>query len=268
LWLEDEANLINSKITLLDHHISGEECAINFDWYHLDISKSATAITYDWLKHNFNFDKSQRYKRLVQAINAIDIWLNEDELFEFGKVGLGMISQAKEINRTLFPDEDRDLKMFLIEKSRDYIDNIQGHIDLDNNLHKLKKEFFKQENQDNTKDNLVALFVSKLLSENRDRFTIEYKGYRGLLGYGLGNSSILGNRFLVENPDYDFYMDISSRGTFSLRSNNRVDVAKIAEEIGSGGGHKNASGGKLKDYKDSFIYSDIKRYVQEYLNSI
>jgi len=33
-------------------------------------------------------------------------------------------------------------------------------------------------------------------------------------------------------------MDISSRGTFSLRSNNRVDVAKIAEEIGSGGGHK------------------------------
>ncbi len=58
LWLEDEANLINSKITLLDHHISGEECAINFDWYHLDISKSATAITYDWLKHNFNFDKT------------------------------------------------------------------------------------------------------------------------------------------------------------------------------------------------------------------
>jgi len=42
----------------------------------------------------------------------------------------------------------------------------------------------------------------------------------------LGNSSILGNRFLVDNPDYDFYMDISYRGSFSMRSNNRVDVAK------------------------------------------
>ncbi len=63
-------------------------------------------------------------------------------------------------------------------------------------------------------------------------------------------------------------MDISSRGTFSLRSNNRVDVAKIAEEIGSGGGHKNASGGKLKDYKDSFIYSDIKKICTRVLNRI
>jgi len=70
----------------------------------------------------------------------------------------------------------------------------------------------------------------------------------------------------LKNPDYDFYMDINYRGNFSLRSNNRLDVSKMAEEIGNGGGHPNASGGKIKDYKDSFIYSDIKRFVQNYIN--
>jgi oligoribonuclease NrnB/cAMP/cGMP phosphodiesterase (DHH superfamily) len=267
IWLEEEADSLNTKIVLLDHHISGEECAISFDWYHLDISKSATAITYDWLRENFEFDKDKKYLPLVQTINAIDIWLSEDRLFEIGKVGLGMINGAKEINRILFPNEDRELKLFLIDSIKKYIDLEDGHIKLDNDLHKIKKEFFKQSSGDDTKDNLVALFMSKLLTKNRDRLTIEYKGFKGLLGYSLGNSSILGNRFLVDNPDYDFYMDINYKGTFSLRSNNRVDVAKIAEEIGNGGGHKNASGGKIKDYKDSFIYSEIKNFVQNHLNS-
>jgi len=266
-WLEDKAEPLNAQIILLDHHISGRECATNFEWYNLDDSKSATAITYNWLQDNFNFDSGERYKKLVQTINAIDIWLDSDALFEFGKVELGMINGAKEINRILFPEEDRRLKMFLIDRARAYIEKKNGHIELDNDLHRLKKEFFKETDRDDTKDNLVALFMSKLLTKNRDRLTIEYKGFKGLLGYNLGNSSILGNRFLIDNPDYDFYMDINYRGTFSLRSNNRVDVAKIAEEIGNGGGHKNASGGKIKEYKDSFIYSEIKEFIQNHLYS-
>jgi len=268
IWLEEEAKALSAKIVLLDHHISGEECAVSFDWYHLDITKSATAITYEWLRENFGFDSRGEYKTLVQTINAIDIWLSEDSLFEIGKVGLGMINGAKEINRILFPNEDRELKLFLIDSIKKYVDLEDGHIKLDNDLHKLKKEFFKQSSGDDTKDNLVALFVSKLLSNSKDRLTIEYKGYKGLLGYNLGNSSILGNRFLLDNPDYDFYMDINYRGNFSLRSNNRADVAKIAEEIGNGGGHKNASGGKIKDYKDSFIYSEIKEFIQGHLKEV
>ncbi len=109
-WLDEQINFIDAEVTLLDHHISGEESASQFDWYMLDISKSATAITYGWLRENFNFDLEGEYLSLVQAINAIDIWLNRDRLFEVGKVGLGMISGAKEINRILFPDEDRELK--------------------------------------------------------------------------------------------------------------------------------------------------------------
>jgi len=264
-WLEKEAMSVGAKIQLLDHHGSGEKTANQFIWYMLDTTKSATAITYNWLKKHYDFDKENRYASIVQAINAIDIWLSDDKLFEFGKVGLGMISGAREINRTLFPTEDRNLKLFLIDSAKEYLQKENPHIALDNDLHKLKKEFFQQQ-KDNTKDNLVALFVSKLLSNDKQRLTIDYRGYKGVLGYNLGNTSILGNTFLVENPDYDFYMDINYRGNFSLRSNNKLDVSKMAEEIGNGGGHPNASGGKIKDYKDSFIYSDIKRFVQDYID--
>ncbi len=265
-WLEAEATEVGAKIQLLDHHISGEKTAQKYIWYMLDISSSATLMTYKWLKRHYSFDEKGEYTQIVKAINAIDIWLSHDELFEFGKVGLGMISGAKEINRTLFPNEDRALKLSLIDAMKEHLGKKNAHIILDNNLHQIKKNFFKQKEADNTKDNLVALYVTKLLSQEKQRLTIDYRGHKGLLGYSLGNTSILGNTFLVENPEYDFYMDLNNRGNFSLRSNNKLDVAKMAEEIGNGGGHPNASGGKIKEYKDSFIYSEIKKFVQDYID--
>jgi len=264
-WLEAEALEVGAKIQLLDHHGSGEKTAEQYAWYKLDTTKCATLITYEWLQQHHDFDKENNYAHIVKAINAIDIWVSDDELFEFGKVGLGMISGAREINRTLFPTQDRALKLFLIEAMKNYVGKENAHIALDNDLHQLKKDFFKQE-EDNTKDNLAAIYMTQLLSDDKQRLTIEYRGYKGLLGYNLGNTSILGNTFLVENPDYDFYMDISWRGSFSLRSNNKLDVSKMADEVGNGGGHPNASGGKIKEYKDSFIYADIKAFVQEYID--
>jgi len=264
-WLEREAMEVGAKIQLLDHHGSGEKTAEQFAWYKLDTTKSATKMTYEWLQQHHHFDPQGEYAKIVQAINAIDIWLSDDELFEFGKVGLGMISGAREVNRILFPNEDRALKLMLIEAMKSYAQREDAHIALDNDLHQLKKDFFKAKNDD-TKDNLVAHYVTKLLTHDKQRLTIEYRGYKGVLGYNLGNTSILGNTFLVENPSYDFYMDINFRGNFSLRSNNKIDVSKMAEEIGNGGGHPNASGGKIKDYKDSFVYSEIKAFVQSYID--
>jgi len=264
-WLEAQVVEVGAKVQLLDHHGSGEKTAEQYAWYFLDTSRSATLITYDWLQKHHAFDKAGEFSQIVKAINAIDIWVSDDELFEFGKVGLGMISGAREINRTLFPAEDRALKLSLIEAMKNHVEKENAHIVLDDAIHGLKKEFFRQE-EDNTKDNLAALYLTKLLTNDKQRLTIEYRGKKGLLGYNLGNTSILGNTFLVENPDYDFYMDISWRGSFSLRSNNKLDVSKMAEEIGNGGGHPNASGGKVKDYKDSFIYADIKSFVQQYID--
>ena len=62
-------------------------------------------------------------------------------------------------------------------------------------------------------------------------------------------------------------MDITSRRTISLRANGNIDVSKMAARIGNGGGHPNASGGLLNSFKDSFVYDNIKRQVEDIILS-
>ena len=264
-WIEKEAVRIGAKLQLLDHHATGANAAERFAWYILDTTRCATLIIYDWLQQHYSFDPENEYATIVKAINAIDIWKSEDELFEYGKVMLGMISGAREINRILFPDEDRAFKLAMIEAAKERIGINEAPIRLDDDLHQIKKAFFRQ-HKNSTKDNLVALYVTDLLTKERARLTIYYKDYKGILGYNVGNTSIIGNTFLINNPDYDFYMDVNFRGHFSLRSNNKLDVSSMAAEIGNGGGHPNASGGKIEGYRDSFVYSDVRKFVQEYIN--
>jgi len=268
-WLEKEALALGAEIQLLDHHGTGASAAENFAWYFLDTSRSATRITYDWLRSRFAFDPEGKYEKIVEAINAIDIWLDRSPWFEYGKVLLGMISGAREINRILFPDEDRQYKLALIDSARKILDKYplgETPVVLDDALHGEKKAFFRRGKND-TKDNLVADYVTRLLTEGKERMTVFYRGYKGLLGYNVGNTSLIGNAFLLANPDYDFYMDVNSRGHFSLRSNNRLDVSAMAAEIGNGGGHPNASGGKIENFRDSFVYEKLKEAIQEYIDS-
>ncbi len=264
-WIEKEAIRIGAKLQLLDHHATGANAAERFAWYKLDTTRCATLITYDWLQTHYDFDKDKHLASIVQAINAIDIWVNEDELFEYGKVMLGMISGAREIGRVLFPAQDRAFKLSMIEEAKNRVEDENAPIKLDDDLHQIKKAFFRQE-ENNTKDNLVASFVTELLTTDRQRLTIEYKGHKGILGYNVGNASIIGNACMVENDDYDFYMDVNFRGNFSLRSNNKLDVSQMAAHIGNGGGHPNASGGKVEGYKDSFVYADVRKFIQNYID--
>lgn len=264
-WIEKEAIRIGAKLQLLDHHATGANAAERFAWYKLDTTRCATLITYDWFQTHYAFDKENDLAPIVKAINAIDIWVNDDTLFEYGKVMLGMISGAREIGRILFPAEDRALKLSMIKAAKNRIDSVDAPIQLDDDLHQIKKAFFRQE-QNNTKDNLVATYVTNLLTTDKQRLTINYKGHKGLLGYNVGSASVIGNASMVANEDYDFYMDVNFRGNFSLRSNNKMDVSAMAAHIGNGGGHVNASGGKIEGYKDSFVYADVRKFVQNYID--
>ncbi len=263
--IQKETVRIGVKLQLLDHHATGATVAEIFEWYALDTSRCATLLTYEWLRSHFDFDSKGHYSSIVKAINAIDIWQEQDLFFEFGKVMLGMISGAREINRTLFPTEDRMLKFHLLDGANGLIGIFQAPIMLDDSLHTLKKQFFLNDSN-NTLDNLVAHYVSKLLTLQRERLTIVYQGHKGILGYNIGSSSIIGNACMVMNDDYDFYMDVNYRGNFSLRSSNKMDVSKMAAHIGNGGGHPNASGGKIENYKDSFIYEEVRAFVQHYID--
>lgn len=265
-------NGFNIKLQLLDHHASGQKSADKFHWYYLDTTRCATKIVYDYMFEEykgFELETDQWLNPLVNAINAIDIWLdNEVKNFEFGKVLLMMVSKAREINNTLFANLNRDYRIYLLKQSIMYINEKDGNIKLDNNLHFLKKEFLRLDDKDDTLDNLSAKYLVKTLDDVKDDLTVTYKGHKGLLTYTLGSISIPANAFLKANPDYDFFIDVGRKGNASFRADGKVDVSVMAAKLAKGGGHVNASGAKFDDFKETIHYEEIKNYVQRKLDKI
>ena len=252
----------NIEILLLDHHKTGQDCADMYDWYHLDTRRCATKITYDYfLEKGFAIEELETY---VNVVNAIDIWLHENEHFELGKVFMKLVAGSREINRMLFSEQNSEYIFHSLERAMEYVNQEEPHIALDDAIHQIKKSYFlKNQSKNNTLENLIAAFVVDMLSAKKEQMAVHYKGYKGILTYSIGNTSIIGNEFLVRNPDFDFFMDINGRKNISIRANNKVDVSKMAKELFGGGGHANASGGKCESFKDSFVYDKVKEQIQE-----
>lgn len=254
---------INSKIFLLDHHQSGLECAKKFPWYFLDISRCATKITYDFFSKIYGVD--DELNKFVNVVNSVDIWLKDSDDFEIGKVCMGIVNGAKEINKIMFEENSREYIFHLLEKSSKFFDKKDGHIALDDALHSIKKEYFLDKNQD-TLSNLVSNFVVKKLTQDRSNFEINYFDKKGILTYNIGNTSIIGNDFLIANPDMDFFIDVTSRKTMSFRANGKIDVSQMAKNLVGGGGHINASGGFYTGFKDDYSYALIKAQIVELIS--
>lgn len=262
----------NIKLQLLDHHATGQKSADKFHWYYLDISRCATKIVYDYIVEEYNgfdVDTTAWLSPLVDAINAIDIWLDDQiKNFEFGKVLLMMVTKSREINNILFSDINRDYRIHLLKESVKYINEKQGNIKLDNAVHGIKKEFLKLDDNDDTLDNLSAKYLVKTLADVKEDLTVTYKGHKGLLTYTLGSISIPANAFLKANPDYDFFIDVGRKGNSSFRADGKVDVSLMAQKLAKGGGHVNASGAKFEDFKETIHYQEIRAYVQGKLDKI
>jgi len=255
-----KTNQKDVKLLLLDHHKSGQDSANEYDWYYLDNTRSATKITYDFFSSIMGENKE--LSKLTDVINAVDIWLDDDKEFELGKVCLGLISSAREINRVMFSKENSDYMFGILRDIQPYFSKENPHIALDEAIHSIKKGYFK-DGEDDTLSNLVSTYNVNMLSKNKEKMQIKYGTHKGILAYNIGNVSIIGNDFLKANPDFDFFMDITSRKTISLRANNVLDVSKMAARIGNGGGHPNASGGLLNSFKDSFVYDNVRKQVMD-----
>ncbi|WP_297433442.1 phosphoesterase [Sulfurimonas sp.] len=270
-WLQHEVkktndNYCNVKLQLLDHHGSGAESAKKFDWYFLDVDRCATKITYDYAKEHFDLDEPTWMQKYVNVVNAVDLWKQEEhENFEYGKVCMRLVTETRELNRIMFAEEDSHYKLSLLLEAVKYINQPSAPIVLDDKIHRLKKDFFR-EGADNTLDNLATKYVVKLLGDARKEKTIYYKGYRGYLSYGVGNTSIVGNGFLTAYPEYDFIVDVSYRGAMSLRANNNVSVALISKEWANGGGHPNAAGGRIMGFKEQYRYDKVKQQIEQIIN--
>ncbi|RXJ86258.1 DHH family phosphoesterase [Arcobacter sp. CECT 8985] len=259
------------KLQVLDHHASGQKSADTFTWYYLDTTRCAAKITYDYLNKNYGgFSSNDEWiNPLIACVNAIDIWLDDETFnFEFGKVLLTMISKVREINNVLFADLNRDFRLYLLKQSAKYLDKKDANIKLDDDIHKLKKQFLNTNGVDNTLDNLSASFLVHSLDNIKDDLTVYYKEHKGLLTYTLGSISIPANAFLKANPDFDFFIDISKKGNASFRADGKVDVSYMAEKLANGGGHVNASGAKFEDFKETIDYFQVKNYMQEKLKGL
>lgn len=266
-WLHGQVinmndNNKNVKLTLLDHHGSGEESAKKYEWYYLDTERCATKITYDYAKEHFEFDEPTWMEKYVNVVNAVDLWkIDEHDNFEYGKVCMRLVTETRELNRVMFAKEDIHYKLSLLLEATKLLDADNANILLDENIHAIKKEFFKTDKND-TLDNLATKYVVALLGDKRDTNTIYYKGYKGFLSYGVGNTSIVGNGFLVTYPEYDFIVDVSYRGAMSLRANFGVSVSQIAKEWANGGGHPNAAGGRIMGFKEQYRYDKVKQQIE------
>ena len=270
-WLNNEVNKLNEAkinvtLTLLDHHGSGEASSKKYDWYYLDIERCATKITYDYVKEHFEFDEPSWMQIMVNVVNAVDLWkMEEASNFEYGKVCMRLVNETRELNRVMFADFDNNYKLSLLREASKYVNEENAPVLLDAKIHSLKKDFFKDEN-DNTLDNLATKYIVKLLGELQTSHTIYYKGYKGFLSYGVGNTSIIGNGYLLTYPEYDFIVDVSYRGTMSLRANNKVNVAQISKEWAGGGGHPNAAGGRIIGFKEQYRYDKVKTQIQNLID--
>ena len=268
-WLDSEIKRLRGEgksvtLQLLDHHGSGSDCAQKYSWYYLDTTRSATLITYNFAKEHFALNEPLWLEAFVDVVDAVDLWQQDKHLaFEYGKVCMKLISDSRELNRVMFAQEDREYKLTLLKEAAKMIDLPDANILLDEKIHAMKKAFFQKDHND-TLDNLVTAHVVDLFGKKRELCSITYKGYRGFLTYSVGNTSIIGNGFLTRFDDeYDFIVDVSSRGTMSLRANNRVSVSTIAKEWANGGGHPNASGGRIQGFKEQYRYEKVKEQIQK-----
>lgn len=255
----------NIEILLLDHHISGEESAKLFHWYCIDPRRCATKITYETLKDRYPLlepKDEQWLDQMVGMINAVDIWQVNDLGFEFGKVAMSMVSSANELNRFMFDIEHREYKLKLLEWAKDYLSLERGEVKFDNEIFRLKKLALGGDPQTQTMDNIASNAQVRLLSKKKEQCSLFYKDKRGFLSYSMGGISVLANLFLVKNPEFDFYIDVNQKGNVSLRANGKCDVNAMSKELFNGGGHKNASGGKIDGFKESFLYEDIKLQIE------
>jgi len=262
----------NIKLQVLDHHVSGQKAADKYDWYFLDTSRCATKIVYDYICEELNgFEPEVTIwlEPLVNAINAIDIWLDDQiKNFEFGKVLLRLISKATEVNQVLFAEQNREYRLYLLREAAQYVSKENGNILLDNDIHFIKKRFLSLDDNDNTIDNLSANRLVHILETQKEKLTIMYKGQKGLLTFTLGSISIPANAFLKANPDYDFFIDIGRKGHTSFRADGKLDMNVLANKLANGGGHANASGARFDDFRETIHYSDVKKFIENKLKGL
>lgn len=94
---------------LYDHHITGQEAAKQYSWYHLDATKSASKLVYDLLMEETGGIGSKydytKLSNLIDLVNATDIFKVKETLnFGAGRALTRLMTEVDEIIQILGVD--------------------------------------------------------------------------------------------------------------------------------------------------------------------
>jgi len=251
-------------LLLIDHHASGENSAKLFDWYHLDTSKSATALTFNHFKKIISKDdielttNSHLIEDVVDLINRYDLW-NKDDMEKFNKASF--LSSIIYENAFSVRDLRLQFNIEMIEKIGKILANgstFDAECQYPIETQRLLEDFSKKFNMGYLSDKNIPSKIRMYLASTKTLYKNIIGVKDDVLIFGNISSSVAQYCFdylfssneMVEYNNKTYYpsnctfIKLSSKGTMSIRSTN-CTAKTIAEKLG-GGGHPNAAGAHIE----------------------
>lgn len=267
----------NSNIDLtfqvLDHHISNGLYE-DTDWYFIDESKCSAKITCEWVLKNYNFtDSEDKFYRFVgEMVDSQDRWLTNHNLFSRSVFLADIIFNTKFLD--IFEEEKREYFFYFIEEycklvffndhNISYLENMVNPINREFLKNKVEPEYF---NEFISTNNLFYYWFIKMFKDDPVKTGFEIlqtnSGLKFVAFFEI-NSTIyqyFSHLFLEYFTDIDFCVSVKRKGNLSFRSQEHCDVGSLARDFFNGGGHKNASGGKVNEV-DFKCYEDFISYIK------
>ena len=216
---------------VFDHHESEEDqrrryAANTFAPHGEMVHASATSIVWDWLQQQPGMDQldSQRRQQLAQLaelIRAYDTWdwQNDPELPTSVSEG------ADQLNELFW--------FYPKKRAGEFMDHVFA----------AGWDAYWQDNE-LLVHTLMERRAAYIKHHLKDVLETTVNGHRLGVVYASDYQSQLAHDLLKDQPELDAALVIGAM-RISLRSNDKMDVAKFAEQYYQGGGHAKAAGGRL-----------------------
>ena len=208
----------NKKVVVIDHHISQKETIKISSEYVYSLEHSGSVLAWKY------FHPQKPIPKLLRHIEDIDLW-------KFKLTGTKELMMALDIRDFNFPVWDKIAKDFENSKKR------RKYFEVGKILIKYRQKLINK------------------LSSRADKAKIH--NHSALIANSPVFQSEIGNALVEKGAALGIiWSQRNGKRYFSLRSNGKVDVSKIAKKYG-GGGHKAAAGFSM-DIKKPLPWKTIK----------
>lgn len=257
---------VGFDLKLLDHHKTGRDVAKKYDWYHLDETKCGTFLTWEF------FDSLEETKLFASIVNDYDLWKEENEHFNKGKALTKIVEEYKYSFSKGLEEEENKMILTLLDNAYRLMKKNISVSRVEEKMYSITRILFLDGNKDNEDLTLheikVNFYTDKIMELEPKAYTVvNLDGYNTYLFTGLSKIfQIFSNKILNNIDDLDVAINISKSGTMSIRSRREdIDLGIIARKYFNGGGHPQASGGKL-DFEEETLKDE--ELVQLFIKTV